>query len=123
MCESLILRPRRNDYPPVRGRLPRALLLGAVVLVACGRSAPPEPVKFDPNGVAILPEEDRTKRITPQQVAYLRQEGVPFLFVDSRSRDAHLSGRPAGSVSIPLAMTELAVPKLPSDRLIVTFCT
>ena len=99
------------------------VLWAAVLLAACGRPAPPEPVRFDEQGNALLPEEEDTKRITPQQVAYLRENKIPFLFVDSRSREAHAEGRPAGSVSIPLAMTDLAAARLPGDRLIVTFCT
>ena len=103
---------------------PAALLLATVLaLPACGGPAAPQPVKLDAAGTAILPEEDGTKRITPQQVAFLREQRVPVLLVDSRPRDAHAAGHPAGSVSIPLGVTELAAARLPSDRLIVTFCT
>ncbi len=98
------------------------LLCLAAAVTACG-SDPPQPVELDPNGVAVLPEEEGTKRITPQQVVYLQEQGIPFLFVDSRDRSVHQAGRPAGSVNVPLAMTELAAARLPSDRLIVTFCT
>lgn len=99
------------------------LLLGAAVTwIGCG-AANPEVVELDAAGVPVLPEEDGTKRITPEQVAWLRQEGVPLLLVDSRTRDAHAEGRPQGSVNVPLDMTELAASKMPSDRLIVTLCT
>jgi hypothetical protein len=90
--------------------------------LACG-GAGPEPVKLDAQGVPILPEEDGTKRITPEQVAWMREQKIPFLFVDSRSREDHRAGRPAGSVNVPLQMTEIAASRLPGDRLIVTFCT
>jgi len=110
--------------PSSRAPIVPAVLLAAVLaILSCGGSAPPEAVEFDEQKVAVLPEENGTKRITPQQVAYLREKGIPLLFVDSRSREVHAQGRPAGSVSIPLEMTELAASKLPDDRLIVTFCT
>jgi hypothetical protein len=99
-----------------------ALLLSSLLTVACGGD-PPEPVKLDESGTAVLPEEDGTKRITPQQVAFLRERGIPFLFLDTRSREDHRQGRPAGSVNVPLQMTDLAASRLPGDRLIVTFCT
>ena len=103
---------------------PAALLLVAIlVLPACGGPAAPQPVELDGEGAAILPEEDGTKRITPQQVAFLREERIPVLLVDSRPREAHVAGHPAGSVSVPLSVTELAASRLPSDRLIVTLCT
>ena len=92
------------------------------VLVACGAKEP-QPVEIGPDGVAVLPEENGTKRITPEQVAWLREQGTDFLFVDSRSRADHVAGRPAGSVNVPLDLTELAATRLPGDRLIVTFCT
>lgn len=103
--------------------LSASLLWMALAAAACRGSAAPEAVQLDKEGAAVLPEEDGTKRITPQQVAYLQEQGIPFLFVDSRMRDAHAAGRPAGSVSVPLEMTQLAASRLPSDRLIVTFCT
>jgi hypothetical protein len=97
-------------------------LVAVVTLPACGANEP-QPVEFGPDGTAVLPEEGGTKRITPEQVAWLRQEGVEFLFVDSRSRGDWIAGRPAGSVNVPLDLTELAATRLPGDRLIVTFCT
>ena len=71
----------------------------------------------------MLREEEGTKRITPEEVAWLQQKGVPLLLLDSRERESHAEGRPAGSVSVPLEMTELAASRLPGDRLIVTLCT
>ncbi|MFN2431755.1 MAG: rhodanese-like domain-containing protein [Gemmatimonadota bacterium] len=100
-----------------------ALLTLLAVTSGCGREAEPQPVEFDAEGVAVLPEEEGTRRITPEQVAWLQREDVPFLFVDSRGREAFAAGRPAGSVSVPLDMTDLAASRMPGDRLIVTFCT
>ena len=112
---------------PARAPVPTVQLLRSawllIAALACGGSADPVPVRFDEAGQAVLPQEEGTKRITPGQVAWLREQGVAFLFVDSRSREAHREGRPAGSVSLPLEMTELAATRLPADRLIVTFCT
>ena len=109
---------------PTLTRPPRIAAGGLVlaVLLACGANEP-EPVEIGPDGVAVLPEEGGTKRITPEQVAWLREQGVEFLFVDSRSRGDWVAGRPAGSVNVPLDLTELAATRLPGDRLIITFCT
>ena len=104
---------------------PPRIAAGALVLavlLACGANEP-EPVEIGQDGVAVLPEEGGTKRITPEQVAWLREQGVEFLFVDSRSRGDWVAGRPAGSVNVPLDLTELAATRLPGDRLIITFCT
>ena len=97
-------------------------VLALAALLGCGANEP-QPVEFGPDGAAVLPEENGTKRITPEQVAWLQQQGVDLLFVDSRSRADWVAGRPAGSVNVPLDLTELAATRLPGDRLIVTFCT
>ncbi|MBA2566131.1 MAG: hypothetical protein H0V09_12045 [Gemmatimonadetes bacterium] len=116
---AVTLRSAPALFPVLRA----AILLLSLLPGGCAGRAAPQPVELDENGVAILPEEDGTKRITPQQVAFLSEKGIPFLFVDSRGREAHAQERPAGSVSIPLSMTEMATSRLPDDRLIVTFCT
>ena len=108
----------------LRGTVLRVLLLWAVLAFSgCEGGAPPEAVKLDEKGAAVLPEERGTKRITPQQVEFLRQKDIPVVLVDSRPRAMHAAERPAGSVSIPLDRTELVAPKLPRDQLIVTLCT
>jgi hypothetical protein len=115
------LRGAAAGYASIR-RLGHALAT-ALLLAACAGADAAKPVKLDESGVPVLPEEGGTKRITPQQVAYLREKGIPFLLIDSRARDVHVSERPAGSVNVPLEMTEIAAPRLPGDRLLITLCT
>lgn len=102
--------------------LSAAFLWTVGALLGCGGGAP-ELVKLDEGGAAILPLERGTKRITPQQVEYLRQNDLPVVLVDSRPRVMHDIAHPAGAISIPLDETRFAAPKLPKDQLIVTLCT
>ena len=99
-----------------------ALLWMVGALLGCGGDAP-ELVKLDERGAPILPEERGTKRITPQQIEYLRQKDFPVVLVDSRPRDMHAVERPAGAINIPLEETPSAAAELPKDKLIVTLCT
>lgn len=116
--------PERPLRGPVSRAWSRPALVAAVAsCLACGGAAPAEPVQLDAQGVPVLPDEGGTKRITPQQVAYLTEKAVPYLLLDSRSRADYEAGRPAGAVSLPLDMTELAAARLPSDRLLITLCT
>lgn len=101
-----------------------ALLLAiGLTLPACARETSPDAVKLDDQGIAVLPTERGTKRITPQQIEYLRKKQIPVVLVDARPRVVHDVEHPAGAVSIPLEMTASAGPTLPRDGLIVTLCT
>jgi rhodanese-related sulfurtransferase len=93
------------------------------MLPGCARETSPDAVKLDDQGIAVLPKERGTKRITPQQIEYLRKKQIPVVLVDSRPRAAHEIEHPAGAVSIPVDMTARVGPTLPRDRLIVTLCT
>ncbi|MBA2565747.1 MAG: hypothetical protein H0V09_10040 [Gemmatimonadetes bacterium] len=106
-----------------RGRILRALFLGMGLLAACTRESSPDAIKLDDEVIAALPDERGTKRITPEQIEYLRKKQIPIVLVDSRPRAAHDLEHPAGAISIPLEMTERVGPTLPRDRLIVTLCT
>ncbi len=99
-----------------------AFLLTIGALLGCGEREP-ELVKLDERGTAILPQERGTKRITPEQVEYLRQKDLPVVLVDSRPRVMHDVEHPAGAISIPLEETHVVAPKLPKEQLIVTLCT
>lgn len=106
------------------GRMAWAFLL-AIGLTApgCAREASPDAVELDDRGIAVLPEERGTKRITPQQIEYLRRKQIPVVLVDSRPRAVHDVEHPTGSVSIPVDVTASVGSALPRDALIVTLCT
>ncbi len=107
-----------------RGGILWALLLAAgLTLPACARETSPHAVKLDKKGIAVLPEERGTKRITPQQVEWLRKKRIPVVLVDSRTRTLHDVEHPPGSISIPLDVTASVGPTLPRKGLIVTLCT
>jgi hypothetical protein len=107
-----------------RGRILWALLLAiGLTMPACARETSPDAVQLDDQGIAVLPKERGTKRITPQQIEYLREKQIPVVLVDSRPRAMHDVEHPTGAVSIPLDMTARVGPTLPRDGLIVTLCT
>jgi rhodanese-related sulfurtransferase len=104
-----------------RGRVLGVLLLAiGLTLPAC---ASPDAVKLDDQGIAVLPMERGTKRITPQQIEYLRKKKIPFVLVDARPRAVHDVEHPMGAVSVPLDSTARVGPTLPRNELIVTLCT
>ena len=106
------------------GRILWALLFAiGLTLPACARETSPDAVKLDDQGIAVLPKERGTKRITPQQIEYLRKKQIPFVLVDARPQAVHDVEHPAGSISIPLDVTARVGPTLPRNGLIVTLCT
>lgn len=107
-----------------RGRKVGALLLAiGLTSPGCARGTSPDAVELDDRGIAVLPQERGTKRITPQQIEFLRKKNIPVVLVDSRPRAVHDVEHPTGAVSIPLEATARVGPSLPRDGLIVTLCT
>ena len=107
-----------------RGRKVGALLLAiGLTSPGCARGTSPDAVELDDRGIAVLPEERGTKRITPQQIEYLRKQQIPVVLVDSRPRAVHDVEHPTGAVSIPVDVTASVGSALPRDALIVTLCT
>lgn len=68
--------------------------------------------------IASAPE-----RITVEEVKKLLDSGASLLFVDTRARTQFNQGHIAGAMSLPEDETGSRYQELPTDRLIITYCT
>ena len=98
------------------------VLLLATVFAACNAIDTKTSSQAQKPTPAGSPHADGVRRVTIDELEALQKEGKAFI-VDVRSQDAYDAGHIPGAKLIPLEVITSRTKELPSDKLIVTYCS
>ena len=88
------------------------LLVGTLLLAACGGSASGVPTN-----------QDDVPRISTQDLKQKLDGGAQILVVDARSAAEYAERHIEGAISVPLSEVEARLDEFPRDQEIVFYCT
>ena len=98
------------------------VLLLATLFAACNAVDSKSGSQAQKSTPTPTPYPDGARRVTIDELEALLKEGKVFV-VDVRSQDAYDMGHIPGSKLIPLDAIASRTKELPSDKLIVTYCS
>ena len=98
------------------------VLLLATLLAACNAIDKKTGSQAQKPTLTSTPYPDGARRVTIDEFEALLKEGKVFV-VDVRSQDAYDMGHIPGAKLIPSDVIATRIKELPSDKLIVTYCS
>ncbi len=98
------------------------VLLLATLFAACNALDSKTSSQAQKSTPTSTPYPDGARRVTIDELEALIKEGKAFV-VDVRSQDAYDIGHIPGAKLIPLEVIASRTKELPSDKLIVTYCS
>ncbi len=99
-----------------------AIIVLALVLTGCNAIDRKVNSQAQNANATATPASDGARRVTIQELEQLMKDGKVFI-VDVRGQDAYDVGHIPGAHMIPAADIANHLKELPSDKLIVTYCS